>query len=58
MGFEVLAPVLIKSSSSVEPSGSVQCLRSLGDRDRGFESHSGHGCVVFVCVRLSVFVYR
>jgi hypothetical protein len=24
----------------------------------GFESHSGHGCLVFVYVRFSVFVYR
>jgi hypothetical protein len=24
--------------------------RSLGSRDRGFESHSGHGCLVFVYV--------
>jgi hypothetical protein len=28
----------------------VHCLRSLGSRDRGFESHSGHGCLVFVYV--------
>jgi hypothetical protein len=28
----------------------MHCLRSLGSRDRGFESHSGHGCLVFVCV--------
>jgi hypothetical protein len=26
------------------------CLRSLGSRDRGFESHSGHACLVFVCM--------
>jgi hypothetical protein len=24
----------------------------------GFESHSGYGCLVLVCVRFSVFVYR
>jgi hypothetical protein len=38
----------------------MHCLRSLGSRDRGFKSHSGHGCLVFVCVyvRFSVFVYR
>jgi hypothetical protein len=28
----------------------VHCLRSLGSRDRRFESHSGHGCLVFVYV--------
>jgi hypothetical protein len=28
----------------------VHCLRSLGSRDRGFESPSGHGCLVFVYV--------
>jgi hypothetical protein len=28
----------------------VLSLRSLGGRDRGFESHSGHGCLVFVNV--------
>jgi hypothetical protein len=28
----------------------VYCLRSLGSRDREFESHSGHGCLVFVYV--------
>jgi hypothetical protein len=33
-------------------------LRSLGSRDLGFESHSGHGCLMFVYVRFSVFVYR
>jgi hypothetical protein len=27
-----------------------KCLRSLGRWDRGFESHSGHGCLVSVCV--------
>jgi hypothetical protein len=27
----------------------MQCLCSLGSRDRGFESISGHGCLVFVC---------
>jgi hypothetical protein len=32
--------------------------QALGSRDRGFESHSGHGCLVFVYVRFSVFVYR
>jgi hypothetical protein len=26
--------------------------------DRGFESHSGRGCLAFVCVRFSVFVYK
>jgi hypothetical protein len=29
----------------------MHCLRSLGSRDRGFESHSGHGCLVFVSGR-------
>jgi hypothetical protein len=28
----------------------VHCLRSLGSRDRGFESQSGHGRLVFVYV--------
>jgi hypothetical protein len=36
----------------------IHSLRSLGSRDRGLESHSGHGCLVFMCVRFSVFVYR
>jgi hypothetical protein len=29
--------------------GSRAVARS-GSRDHGFESHSGHGCLVFVCV--------
>jgi hypothetical protein len=33
----------------------MNCLRSLGRWDRGFESHPGHGCFVCVCV-YSVFV--
>jgi hypothetical protein len=34
----------------------MNCLRSRGRRDRGFESLSGHGCLVFVLrVRFSVF---
>jgi hypothetical protein len=28
----------------------MNCLRSLGSKDRGFESHLGHGCLVFVCM--------
>jgi hypothetical protein len=28
----------------------MHCLRSLKSRDRGFESHPGHGCLVFVYV--------
>jgi hypothetical protein len=37
----------------------MNCLRLLERRNRGFESHSGHGCLVFVFyVRFSVFVYR
>jgi hypothetical protein len=37
----------------------MNCLRSHRHRDCGFESHSGHGCLVFVvCVCFSVFVYR
>jgi hypothetical protein len=28
----------------------MHCLHSLGGRDHGFESHSGHGYLVFVCV--------
>jgi hypothetical protein len=32
----------------------MNCLRSFGSRDHGFESHSGHGCSM--CVRFSVFV--
>jgi hypothetical protein len=34
----------------------VHCLRSLGSRDHGFESHSGHGCLVFVCAFFCVYV--
>jgi hypothetical protein len=30
----------------------MYCLRSLGRWDRGFESHSGNGCLVCVCVAL------
>jgi hypothetical protein len=30
----------------------MNCLRSLGRLDRGFESHSRHGCLVCVCVVL------
>jgi hypothetical protein len=26
----------------------IHCFLSLGSRDRGFGSHSGHGCLVFV----------
>jgi hypothetical protein len=33
----------------------MNCLRSLGRWNRRFESHSGHGCLVCVCV-YSVFV--
>jgi hypothetical protein len=33
----------------------MNCLRSLKRWDRGFESHSGHGCLLCVCV-YSVFV--
>jgi hypothetical protein len=38
----------------------MHCLRSLGSRDRGFESHSGHGCLVlvFVCVFLCLCTGR
>jgi hypothetical protein len=32
-----------------ERSKACTCLRSLGSSDRGFESHSGHGCLVCVC---------
>jgi hypothetical protein len=32
----------------------MHCLRSLGSRIRGFESHSGHGCLV--CVSMCVCV--
>jgi hypothetical protein len=31
-------------------------LRSFGSRDRGFESHSGHGCSLFVCAFFCVYV--
>jgi hypothetical protein len=34
----------------------MNCLRSLGSRDRGFEYHSGHGCLVFVCAFFCVYV--
>jgi hypothetical protein len=30
----------------------MHCLRSLVSRDHGFESHSGHGCLMCVCVFL------
>jgi hypothetical protein len=33
----------------------MNCFRSLGRWDRGFESHLGHGCLVYVCV-YSVFL--
>jgi hypothetical protein len=37
----------------------MNCLRSPGRRDCGFEFYSARGCLVFVlCVRFSVFVYR
>jgi hypothetical protein len=38
----------------------MHCLRSLGSRDRGFQSHSGHGCLVFVffCVYIQVAALR
>jgi hypothetical protein len=42
----------------------VHCLRSLGSRDHGFESHSGHGCLMFVyvcaffCVRVQIEALR
>jgi hypothetical protein len=35
----------------------MNCLRSLGNRDRGFESHSGHGCLVCVCAFFCVYVH-
>jgi hypothetical protein len=34
----------------------VLSLRSLGGRDRGFEFHSGHGCLVFVNVYVFFYV--
>jgi hypothetical protein len=36
----------------------VHCLGSLGSRDRGFQSHSGHGCLesVYVCTFICVCV--
>jgi hypothetical protein len=36
----------------------VACLRSLGRWDRAFESHSGHGCLVCVCVYSVCVVLR
>jgi hypothetical protein len=39
---------MLCSSRSWWPSDSVLSRRSLGGCDRGFESHSGHGCLVFV----------
>jgi hypothetical protein len=33
----------------------MYCLRSLGSRDRGLESHTRHRCLLYVCV-YSVFV--
>jgi hypothetical protein len=35
----------------------INCLRSLGRCDRGFESHLGHGCLVCVCVCVCENVY-
>jgi hypothetical protein len=35
----------------------MYCLRSLGSRDRGFESHSWNECVVFVCVCVFLCLY-
>jgi hypothetical protein len=32
--------------------GGMKCLRSRGRWDRGFESHSGHGCL---CVYMRLF---
>jgi hypothetical protein len=32
----------------------MHCLRSLGGQDRRFESHSGYGRLVFVCVYVCV----
>jgi hypothetical protein len=38
---------------------SMHSLRSLGSRDREFDSHSGHGCLVFrVCVFLCLCTGR
>jgi hypothetical protein len=34
----------------------MHSLRPLGSRDRGFESHSGHGCLVFVNVYVFFYV--
>jgi hypothetical protein len=34
----------------------VHCFRSIGSQDHGFESHSGYGCLVFVCVFFYVCV--
>jgi hypothetical protein len=33
----------------------IHWLRSLGNRDRGIESYSGHGCLVLVCVCVRFF---
>jgi hypothetical protein len=35
----------------------MHCLRSLGSRDRGLEPHSGHRCLVFVCMCAFFCVY-
>jgi hypothetical protein len=34
----------------------MNCRRSLGNRDRGFESHSGHGCLICVCAFFCICV--
>jgi hypothetical protein len=34
----------------------MYCLHSLGSRDRGFESHTRHGYLVFVCAFLCLCV--
>jgi hypothetical protein len=46
----------VKAGHGSQAVWGMHCLRSLGSRDRGFRSHSGHGCLVFVCVCVCVCV--
>jgi hypothetical protein len=47
--------IYLAAGHSSRAARGMNSLRSLGRWDRGFESHSGHGCLVCVCV-YSVFV--
>jgi hypothetical protein len=49
-GEKILDPTGTRPVTVAGRSKGVYCLRSLGSRDRVFEAHSGHGCLVFVYV--------